>query len=183
MDRREFLMTSATVAAGVLPRIAPASAAEMPSPPPNNAPWRTFEVATDVEIWPQDVPARLWLPLPLYRDTDYQRTLDIRWSGNATASGIYRDPRFRAPAYFAEWSDRTAAPKLRVTTIISTRNRSVELSKPGPVQYAPREEIDLYLQPATHIPTDGIVRATASRILPTAAGNTLERARAIYEWI
>ena len=187
MDRREFLTAAAGAAAVAIGGMDAAGAADIPAtpaaPPINDAPWRTFEVVTDVEIWPQDVPAKLWLPMPQYRDTDYQRTLDIRWSDNAVSTGLYRDPVFGAPAFYATWDDKNGAPKLQVTTLIKTRNRSIDLAKPAPMQAVSREEIDLYLQPTAHIPTDGIVRATASRILPTAGGNTIERARAIYEWI
>jgi transglutaminase-like putative cysteine protease len=136
-----------------------------------------------MEIWPQDVPAKVWLPISLYGDTDYQRTLDIRWKGNPSAMGMYRDPRYGAPAFFAQWNDRAAAPKLQVTNRITTRNRSVDLSKPGSAPSLSRDEIELYLQPSAHIPTDGIVRATASKILPIASGTPVERALAIYDWI
>jgi transglutaminase-like putative cysteine protease len=182
MDRREFLNVSAlTTLAATLPAIAtPAAAIEAP---PDNAPWRTFEVVTEVEIWPQDVPAKVWLPLPLYGDTDWQRALDIRWAGNPSATGVYRDPRYGAPAFFAEWTDRAAAPKLQVTNRVTTRNRSVDLNKPGPVQPLSRHEMDLYTQPTPHIPTDGIVRATATRILPMQSSSPIDRSRAIYEWI
>ena len=179
MDRREFLTATAGAAVAALGGVEDAGAADAPATPAapmmNNAPWRTFEIVTDVELWPQDVPARLWLPMPQFRDTDYQRTLDIRWSGNGANVGLYRDPVFGAPAFYATWNDKSGAPMLQVTTLIATRNRSMDLSRPGPMQVVSREEIDLYLQPTAHIPTDGIVRATASRILPTAGGNTMER--------
>jgi transglutaminase-like putative cysteine protease len=183
MDRRDFLSASSASLAAALAGIDTARATDALSGPPINVPWRTFEVVTEVEIWPQDLPAKLWLPLPLYRDTEYQRTLDIAWTGNATATGIFRDPKFGAPAYFAEWSDRATAPKLRVTKRIATRNRSVDLSPSGSAQVIDREELELYLQPTPHIPTDGIVRTTAQRILPMASRTPLNRARAIYEWI
>jgi transglutaminase-like putative cysteine protease len=182
MDRREFLNVSAVTAlSAALPTIAaPAAALEAP---PGNAPWRTFEVVTEVEIWPQDIPAKVWLPLPLYGDTDYQRALDVRWTGNPSATGVYRDPRYGAPAFFAQWTDRATTPKLQVTNRITTRNRSVDLSKPGAVQPLSRDEMELYTQSSSHIPTDGIVRATATRILPMASNNPIDRSRAIYEWI
>jgi len=184
MDRRGFLNLSGAVAlaAGLPEFTAVASAAKL-SAPPVDAPWRTFEVVTDVEIWPQDVPAKLWLPLPQYRDTEYQRTLDIRWAGNPARTGLFRDPKYGAPAFFAEWEDRAAAPKLQVTNRIATRNRNVDLTIRTTPSSGSREELDLYLQPTAHIPTDGIVRATASRILPIASSRPIERARAIYEWI
>ena len=184
MDRREFLSLSgvATLVVAAPPFIARASGAELIAPPAD-ASWRTFELVTDVEIWPQDVPAKLWLPLPQYRDTEYQRTLDIRWAGNPANTGIYRDPRYGAPAFFAQWDDRASAPKLQVTSVVTTRNRAVDLTRPGERSDVPRQELDLYLQATQHIPLDGIVRATASRIAPGASTDTLTRARAIYEWI
>jgi len=184
MDRRKFLNVSAVTAVSAgLPRVAagaPAAAAEAPLV---NAPWRAFELITEVEIWPQDIPAKVWLPFPQYGDTDYQRALDVRWTGNPSATGIYRDPRYGAQAFFAQWGDRTMTPQLQVINRIATRNRSVDLSKPGTAPPLSRDEIELYLQPTAHIPTDGIVRSTAVRILPLASTSPIERARAIYEWI
>ena len=88
---------------------------------------------------------------------------------------------YGAPAFFAQWDDGSVSPKLQVVNRVMTRNRNVVLTRPGTLQRVSREELDVYLQPTSHVPTDGIVRATASRILPTAGGNTIERARAVYE--
>jgi transglutaminase-like putative cysteine protease len=184
MDRREFLSFSgvATLAAAASDFTVQAVGAELSAPPPD-APWRTFEVVTDVEIWPQDLPARLWLPLSQYRDTEYQRTLDVSWAGNQAKAGIYRDPKYGAPAFFAQWDDRSVAPKLRVVNLVTTRNRSVDLTRSGEPHFVPRQELDLYLQSSSHIPLDGIVRDTASKIVPSASVDTLTRARGIYDWI
>src|SRR4029077_11490599 len=133
MDRRTFLTYSAAGVASAASTLRLAHAADAretaalvaPVAPPADATWRTFDVVTEVELWPQDLPARLWLPLPLHEDTSWQRPLDYRWSGNAAATGIFRDPKFGAPAFYAEWSDRGPPPRLAVTTRITTRNRSV----------------------------------------------------------
>ncbi len=94
MDRREFLnLAGAAAFAAAVPEFTTKVSAAGLSAPPADAPWRTFEVVTDVEIRPLDVPVKLWLPLPLYRDTKYQRTRDIRWAGNPAKTGIYRDPK------------------------------------------------------------------------------------------
>ena len=184
MDRRGFLnVSAATALCASLPDVAAAAPGAVLGAPPINAPWRTFEVVTEVEIWPQDIPAKVWLPLPLYGDTDYQRALDVRWTGNPSTTGIYRDPRYGAQAFFAQWDDRAVAPKLQVTNRVRTRNRNVDLNKPGVAQSLSRDEIDPYLQATAHIPTDGIVRATATRIFPMASSSPIDRARAIYEWI
>jgi transglutaminase-like putative cysteine protease len=184
MDRREFLAASVAAAtlASLSQRAAAASAGGLEAPPVNS-PWRTFDVVTEVEIWPQDIPGKVWLPLSIYGDTGYQKTLDVRWTGNPASTGIFRDPRYGAPAFFAQWNDREVAPKLQVTNRITTRNRAVDLTRPGIVESISREEIELYLQPSAHIPTDGIVRATAAKILPISSTNPVDRARAIYDWI
>jgi transglutaminase-like putative cysteine protease len=183
MERRRFLKLSGVVtAAAAAPPIARAAFGGEVSAPGDDG-WRTFEVVTEVELWPQDVPAKLWLPLPQYRDTEYQQTLDISWAGDPSKTGIFRDPKYGAPAFYAQWADRSAAPRLQVTNLFRTRNRSVDLTRPGEPNYVPREELDLYLQATAHIPLDGIVRDTASRIAPGASVDSLTRAHAIYEWI
>jgi transglutaminase-like putative cysteine protease len=184
MNRRDLLTLSAAAAVSTLtPRLTTAASSELPSPPRTDAPWRTFEVVTEVEVWPQDLPLKLWLPVPRYGDTDYQRTLEIRWSDNATRTGIYRDPKYGAPTFFAQWEGSASAPRLKVVNLIATRNRSVDLSRASEPHYVPREELDLYLQPSQHIPLGGIVRDTAAKITPNASADTMVRARAIYDWI
>jgi transglutaminase-like putative cysteine protease len=191
MHRRRFLMASASAGALSSLRAAAAKAStdgasragHGPTATTPGASWRAFEVVTSVELWPQDLPAKLWLPLPLYGDTPWQRTHSIAWEGNPEGTGVYRDPKFGAPAFLASWSARDAAPSLRVTAVVMTRNRSVDFGHPAPAQPQAADDVATYLQPTPHIPLDGIVRATASRILPSAGGNVLARARAIYDWM
>ena len=125
MDRRDFL--NITAAAALSASWARTTTAATLEAPPIGSPWRTFEVVTDVEVWPQDLPAKVWLPLAIYGDTDWQKSLGVRWSGNPSSTGIYRDPRYGAPAFYAQWDDRAVVPKLQVVNRITTRNRSVEL--------------------------------------------------------
>jgi transglutaminase-like putative cysteine protease len=184
MNRRDFLNLTTLAAAGAaIPRRSSGASAYGLEPPPASSPWRTYEIATHVEVWPRDIPAKVWLPLPLYGDTEYQRSLDVRWSGNASTTGIYRDPRYGAQAFFAVWDDRSATPKLELINRVATRNRHTDFTNPGSGPSLSRGELDLYLQPTALIPTDGIVRATASKIVPMSTFDPIERARAIYEWI
>src|SRR4051794_40586999 len=150
MDRRDFLKTASAGAASVaLPDAA--RGADLRGAP--TRPWRTFEMITEVELWPQDLPARLWLPLPAYGDSDYQRAQDVQWTGNPSSAGIYREPRYGAPAFFAEWRDRTVASKLQLTARVATRNRSVDLAQPVFTAVHSSDELEAYLQSTPHIPT------------------------------
>ena len=183
MDRRKFLNASmATAVAAALPNGEAAAASEL-APPPIGSPWRTFDVITEVEIWPQEIPGKVWVPLSLYGDTEYQRTSMSAGPAILPAPASTVIPCMARRRSYAQWDDRAVAPKLQVTNRITTKNRNVDLTRPGVAEPISRAEIDLYLQPSAHIPTDGIVRATASKILPIASTNPIDRARAIYEWI
>jgi hypothetical protein len=52
MDRRDFLnLAAAGAVSTVVPEIAMAATAAVLEAPPPDAPWRAFEVVTEVEIW------------------------------------------------------------------------------------------------------------------------------------
>ena len=101
MKRREFLKNGiavgAAAAVGGLPRIAAASIGS------DGAKWRTFEVVTRVEVANPTGPTRVWLPMPLAADTDYQKSLGQSWTGNAGSARVYRDDKYGAAIFYAEW--------------------------------------------------------------------------------
>jgi transglutaminase-like putative cysteine protease len=75
-------------------------------------------------------------------------------------------------------------PKVAVTTRFATLDRSVDLAQsPRDVVPLAAAERDLYLRPTDHVPLDGIVGATARKIMLGAGPSTTDKARAIYEWI
>src|SRR5438876_3345294 len=100
MNRREFLATGAAsaVVAGLV-RHGTAVGAALPDAPK----WRAFEVTTRAEIVNPTDGARAWLPLPLMPDTDYHKSHGQSWTGNATTTRIYREPRYGAAIFYAEW--------------------------------------------------------------------------------
>ena len=55
------------------------------------APDGAFEVVTRAEIVNPSGAARVWLPLPLMTDTDYQKSLGQTWTGNAAVARVARD--------------------------------------------------------------------------------------------
>jgi transglutaminase-like putative cysteine protease len=182
MNRRHFLnaagiaAVSSLVARGAFAQIgAPAAGA------PTG--WRTFEITTEVELAPEYGATRLWIPLPLVNDTDYHRTLSVHWNDNAGATGIYRDPVYGAPAFFAQWNALEQPGKLTLVKRIATRNRSIDFTIAPRPHAVDRDELSLYLKSTEMIPTDGIVAATAKKITAGIADDNVAKARAIYEWI
>jgi transglutaminase-like putative cysteine protease len=180
MKRRTFLKmltASAAMTAG-LPRTRSAEAAAA------KPGWRTFEVTTRVEVADPAGVTKVWLPLPLVRDTAYQQRLgEDGWTGNARAARVHRDEKYDAALLYAEWPEGEKAPVIEVVSRVATRDRAADLGKPDP--QAPKESpaaLKLALEPTRLIPTDGIVLKT-SREITRGQRTDVDKARAIYEWI
>jgi transglutaminase-like putative cysteine protease len=178
MERRAFLRSvglPVAVAAVGVPTFVRRAAADQPA-------WRTFEVTTRVDVLEPAGVTRVWLPLPLMTDTDYQKRLGDSWKGNATTARTYRDDTYDAGFLFAEWPAREKAPNVELVSRFSTRDRSIDWDKPRPAARDDKTTVKRYLEPTRYIPTDGIVRDTAQEITQGAKTDR-DKSRAIYEWI
>ena len=172
MDRRVFLKSSAAAAAvSALPWRGAHATPE----------WQTYEVATRIEIqWPQGT-SRVWLPMPLIEDTEWQRNLGSQWTGNAARAQTLSDGKYGVPMLYAEWSGG-ATPALELTSRFATRDHAVDLSRPRGDAALSAAEQQFFTAPTELIPTDGIVRDTARGIVKGVDGD-VNKARAIYEWV
>jgi len=109
MDRRAFVISAA---AAVLPwRIAFSQSG-----------WRTFEVTTRAEVDFVEGVSRVWLPLPLAEDTEWQRSLGSAWSGNAARAEVVHDGKYGVTMLYAEWPAGQLAPRIELTSKFSTRD-------------------------------------------------------------
>lgn len=171
MDRRTFV--KAAGAAAVFPWQASRAATD----------WRGYELTTRVEVLKPRGMTRVWLPLPMMDDTAWQRNRGSEWTGNAGHTQVLNDDKYRAPMLYAEWPATAQAPVLELTSRFATRDHAVDLSgarsDSGPLSAAERE---LFTAPTEYIPTDGIVRQTATGIVKGARSD-VDKARAIYEWV
>jgi transglutaminase-like putative cysteine protease len=143
--------------------------------------WRTFEVKTRVEIREFSGVTRLWMPAALIRATPFQKTLT---NGFSAAGGTARMVEGRSDALGIIVAEFPAGvqPVLTLTSRVVTKNYAVDVSTPGRAPKAAPGELAHYLRPTKLLPTDGIVKDTASEII-RGAKTDLEKARAIYEWI
>ena len=143
--------------------------------------WRTFEVMTRVEVLEPSGLTRVWVPTALSVETPYQRTLGNTFEAvGGKARLIPASGRDALGMVSAEFPAGTK-PVLTVTSRVSTRDHAVDLGVPAPARkmFASSQH---FLRPTRLLPTDGIVRTTATDI--TAAKKTdLDKARAIYDWI
>jgi len=176
LTRRDLLgLASAASAAAWLP----ASAQERRFAP-EPGPWRSFEITTRVELANAAGAARVWLPLPSV-DSDYQRSLENSWTGNAAAARIVSDSRYGAKMLYAEFPEGTASPVVQVTSRVQTRSRAVDWNSQAAAQEDPAT-LKSWTAATALMPTDGIVRDTA-RSATKGAKTDVEKVQRLYEWV
>ncbi len=179
IHRRELLKGGAALSAvSVLPNVTFAQSLLALAP----GAWRTFQIVTRLEIAKPDGKVQAWVPLPAVNEADWFLSKGSEWKTNAASAQVKHDPKYGAEMLHVLWADDEKAPSVEVTSRVSTRNRAIDLAKPGSARSLTEAERKLYLDPADLIPTDGIVKETAIKITANA-GTEIEKARAIYEWI
>jgi len=184
MHRRAFLRTSTAVSAlavtATLPRLVSIVRADEKVFDPRPGTWRTFEITTRAEVLQPTGVTRVWLPLPGV-NSEYQRTLGDRWSGNAKIMRPVTDGKYGASTLYAEFAEGEAAPVVELTSRFRTQNRAIDWSKKVAATADPAE-LRMWTQPTDLMPTDGIVKVTADEI---TQGKTtdVEKVTAIYDWI
>ena len=179
LSRRDILS-----GAGALTLVSSLPAAAQTSPvfAPQPGAWRKFQVVTRIEIAATREPVHVWLPLPEFNAPDWHRPLGSRWNSNANAIDYLAEPKYGARMLHVGWNGVADKAILEVTSEFQTRDRATDFSTKQAVAPLSPAERDLYLSPTDLIATDGLVKATADRIVAGARGD-LDKARAIYEWI
>jgi transglutaminase-like putative cysteine protease len=179
MDRRTFIKAGAvlpaTAAISGLPKSAFADTKD-------GDPWRIFEVTSQVEVLQPAGATRVWLPVPLTRDTDYFKSLGNSWTATGGRAAFVEDKKYGAGILSAEFTGSSPKPMLQLVSRFATRDRAVDLSKPARGVKEDRAILKLNLESTELIPTDGIVRDTA-RDVTKWQWNNIDKARAIYEWV
>src|SRR6516225_1638294 len=177
MNRRDFLRSTSLAFASVTLQRAELSFAQQPS----SDGWRMFEVTTRVEVLKPVGETKVWLPAALIQNTPFQRTTSNRFIADGGKVRMVESNPNALGIVVAKFPSR-AKPVLTLASQVSLKNYSVDLSKPANPQPTSKAELQYYLQPTKHIPTDGIVKAKAAEITK-GAYTDVETARAIYEWI
>lgn len=173
------------------PKPAPVVASAPPAPvEPRNAislpdeplpQWRTYEITSSISLSHIKGRVRVWLPLALYKDTPWQRSLGHSWQGNFDSAGIYRDPVAEMEVFYADWKDGSTTPQMQLVSQVGKQDRHFDITRRGSI--AERGEVlRRCLQSTNLVPTDGLVRRTAERAIgrikdPVAQG------KALFDWV
>ena len=178
LSRRTLLKTAAVASAPwVLTRPALAQGRRFE---PQVGAWRSFEVTTTVNVADVKGATQLWLPVPDV-GTDYQRSLDNSWSGNAGAVRVAADPQRGVRFLHAEFPATVTAPTITLTSRVQTRNRATDLGRGGKVAEDPAL-LKASLEATELLPVDGIVRKTALEAT-RGARSDVDKVRALYDWV
>jgi transglutaminase-like putative cysteine protease len=177
MNRRDFLRSASTVSAGV----ALAGTGRLFAHDAPSAGWRTFELTTRVEILKPSGTTRIWVPAALINETPFQKTLANTFTAEGGTAKIV-ESKADSLGIIATEFPAGVKPILTVTSRVATNNCAVDFSAPAKAPKDIRAELEHFLRPTKLLPTDGIVKATATEIT-NGAKTDVEKARAIYEWI
>ena len=177
MKRRDFLKSTGLVCASLA---LPEAGRLFAEPAPSES-WRRFEVTTRVEVLKPSGVTRVWLPAALTSNTPFQKTFSNKFSAEGGTAKMV-ESKADALGMVAATFPAGVKPVLTLTSRIATSNYAVDLSAPGHPPKANRAELEHFLRSTKLMPTDGIVKATATEIT-SGAKTDVEKARAIYEWI
>jgi len=177
MNRRDFLQSVGALSASLALPGARRVFAEGTAP----SGWRTFEVTTHVEVLKPSGPTRIWVPGALTMKTPFQRTLSNKFHAEGGSVQTVQSKADGLEIISAKFP-ADVKPVLTVTSRVTTRNYAVDLSAPGKGPKANRAELEYFTRSTNLLPTDGIVKSTATDITKGATTD-VDKARAIYEWI
>jgi transglutaminase-like putative cysteine protease len=177
MKRRDFLRSAGIVSAS-LPFLKTESLFGGNIAPSG---WRTFEVTTRVEVLKPAGTTRIWVPAALISHTPFQRTLSNSFSAEGGTAKFLKSKIDALGIIAAEFSAGTR-PALTVASRVATKDIAIDLSAPARAPKQSQADLQHFLRPTRLLPTDGIVKETATEI--TGGSKTdIEKARAIYDWI
>jgi transglutaminase-like putative cysteine protease len=177
MNRRDFLQSAGVVSVS----LGFAKTGRLISQATTIERWRTFQLTTRVEVLKTSGVTRIWVPAALIRETPFQKTLTNTFdSEGGTAKMV--ESKSDALGIIAAEFPAGVKPVLTVSSRISTKDCAVDLTTRGTAPKESRAELEHFLQPTKLLPTDGIVKSTATEITKGAKTDA-EKARAIYEWI
>ena len=149
-------------------------------PPEPVARWRTYDLSARITMNRVNGPTRLWLPLAMFKDTPWQRSLSHDWQGNFERAGIYRDPTAEMEVFTAEWKEGVT-PQLELLSRIETQDRTFDVTKK---HCAPErgEILRRNLQSTELMPINDKTREIAERIVGRVR-DPLAQGKVIYDWV
>ncbi|MBL1243459.1 MAG: transglutaminase domain-containing protein [Sulfurimonas sp.] len=177
MNRRNFLKKHSVFLVGVLVMPNFLLAKHIKS--------RKFKVlySFDIRYENKNFPAKLWNPLPL--QNSYQKVKTFVFHGNYNHYNINTKNIYDAKVLYVSWAKSEKKKQLQIEMEIETFERIVPLDtikNMSKQNLLMPKEVQLYLEPTSHIPTSGKV-ALKSKELTAGITDRFEKVQAIYDWV
>ena len=148
MNRRDFLRSTGVFSASLTFARAGRLFAK------STTDWRTFEVATRVEVLKTSGTTSIWLPMPLTSQIPCQKTLSVNFHAEGgTAKTIENNPD--ALGIIVAEFPSGVKPVLTLTSRVTTKTYVVDLSARSNSPKDNRADLEHFLQPTKLLPTDG----------------------------
>ncbi|WP_328803787.1 transglutaminase-like domain-containing protein [Paracoccus xiamenensis] len=147
---------------------------------PQLSDWRGFSLRTTVRL-NQPGAAQIWLPVPSI-DSDYQRSIDNAFTGNAAEASIVTDPSSGARYLHARFDAETTQPEIELISRVETRNRVTDMNASIDAAEEDPAVLQAALQASSLKPLGGIVVDRAREITGDATSDR-EKVAKIYAWI
>lgn len=183
MNRNDFIVrglaVSAAAAAGSRGIDALASTLAFT---PGDPQWHTYEIVTNIRVTGSGGAARAWIPVPAFDESDWMRPGATKWTTNAASAALVQTSPRAPKMLYAQWNGDTADRHIEVTSVVSSRDLAVDLSRPHAPEPLPQDQYAYYTSATQLMPTGGIVGETSRKIVGDATTD-LEKAKRIYDWV
>lgn len=177
MKRRTFLKSTATISALAAVSSNFAFASEEKNPFGITKTPRKFQVTNSYEFEQSKEITQLWIPLP--KDEDYHKVVNLDYKGNFTEAKIVKNP-YDTRVLYVKW-DKDIKAKLDVNFALVMQERTTDFSKATAKTDYPTD-VKEYLKGTEHIPVTPKLTAYVNEIVKDAK-TPLEKSRAIYNWV
>lgn len=144
--------------------------------------WADYEVTTSLDIRNAAGRTQAWVPLPAFEGEGWMRPGETTVQSATGKGEIVTDAVSGARMVHMVWPEGETAPGAKIVSRFSARDRAVDLAAVGAGPVLDASDRARYTAATELIPVDGIVKATADRIV-AGKSSELDKARAIYDWV
>ena len=131
IDRRDILRAGAAISVGAL--LPWAGRAEAAFEPRQGA-WPSFEIVTRLEVANAKGVTQAWIPVPSVTQEAWIRAEASEWTSNAKSAALERNRNTARRCCTSNGRTASRRRSCEVVSRIATRDRAVDLPKPGTVR-------------------------------------------------
>lgn len=143
-----------------------------------NSSTHNFNITNSYEVKYENEDTNLWIPLAL--SSSYQSVSNLKYTGNFDTAQVVDNP-YDTKVLHVKWNKQNKQKReLKLTFTVLTKDRNTNFKHATNKMQYPKD-VQVFLQPTTHIPIDENIKKFLNPIIKNA-NTPLQKAKAIYEW-